>query len=160
MSWTVLLWSTIVVVRSLSCVQLLATPGTAASQASLSFTVSQSLLKFMSFESVVPQPSHPLSPSFSSSPQSFPASESFPMSWLITSGSQSIWASASASVLRINIQDWFPLRLTGLICLLFKGLSRVFSNTTFKSINSSVLSFHYSPTLTSIHDYWKNHSFN
>ena len=69
---------------------------------------------------------------FSSCPQSFPASRSFPMSWLFTSGSQSIGTSAlaSASVLLMNIQGWFPLGLTGLISLLSRGLSRVFSNTT------------------------------
>ena len=64
--------------------------------------------------------------------QTFPASLSFPMSWLFTSGDQSIGASASASVLPVNIQDWFPLVLTDLISLQSKGLSRVFSNTTVK----------------------------
>ena len=67
---------------------------------------------------------------FCSCLQSFPASGSFPMSRLFTSGDQSIGASASASVLPMNIQGWFPLGLTGLISLLSKGLSRVFSNTT------------------------------
>ena len=62
--------------------------------------------------------------------QSFPASASFPMSWLFTLGGQSIGASASASVLPMNIQDWFLLGLTGLISLLSKELSRVFSNIT------------------------------
>ena len=62
--------------------------------------------------------------------QSFPAPESFPMSQFFASGGQSIGASTSASVLPVNIQDWFPLRLTGLISLQSKGLSRVFSNTT------------------------------
>ena len=66
---------------------------------------------------------------FSSCLQSFPASGSFPMSHLFAWGGQSIGASASASVLPMNIQDWFPLRLTGLISLESKGLSRVFSNT-------------------------------
>ena len=61
---------------------------------------------------------------------SFPASGSFPTSRLFASGSQSIGASASASVLPVNIQDWFPSRLTGLISLLSKGFSRVFSSTT------------------------------
>ena len=65
---------------------------------------------------------------FSSCPQSFPASGSFLMSWLFVSGGQSI--GASASVLPMNIQDWFPLGLTGLISLQSKRLSRVFSNTT------------------------------
>ena len=67
---------------------------------------------------------------FSSCPQSFPASRSFPVNQLFTSGGQSIVASASASVLPMNIQDWFPLGLTSLISLLFRGLSRVFSSTT------------------------------
>ena len=88
--------------------------------------------------------------------QSFPASGSFPMSRLFASGGQSIGVSASASVLPMNIQDWFPLRLAGLISLLSKGLSRAFSSTTVRSINSSALSFLYSPALTSISDYWKN----
>ena len=69
-------------------------------------------------------------PSFSYCPQSFPASGSFPVSWLFTSAGQSIGVSASASVLPMNIQDWFLLGLTGWICLQSKGLSRVFSNTT------------------------------
>ena len=76
------------------------------------------------------QPSHPLSPPSPSCPQSFPASGSFPMSQLFTSGGQIIGSSASVSVLPMNIQGWFPLVLTGLISLLAKGLSRVFSITT------------------------------
>ena len=63
-------------------------------------------------------------------PQSFPASGCFPMSWLFASGGQSIGASVSVSVLPMNIQDWFPLGLTGLISLQFKGLSRVFFSIT------------------------------
>ena len=70
--------------------------------------------------------------SFSSCLQSFPASGSFPMSQFFTSGGQSIGVSASASVLPMNIQDWFPLGWTGWISLLSKGLSRVFSNTTIQ----------------------------
>ena len=91
--------------------------------------------------------------------QPFPAPGSFPMSQFFTSGGQSTGISASASVLQMNIQDWFPLGWTGWISLQSKGLSRVFSNTTVQSTNSSAFSFLYSPTLTSIHDYWKNHSF-
>ena len=75
------------------------------------------------------QPSSPLS-SFLLLPSIFPSIRVFPMSWLCTSGGQSIRASISASVLPMNIQDWFPLGLTGLISLQSKGLSRVFSNTT------------------------------
>ena len=68
--------------------------------------------------------------SFSSCPQLFPASASLPMGWLFASAGHSIGASASASVLPMNIQDWFPLGLTGLISLQSRGLSRVFCNTT------------------------------
>jgi len=111
-------------------VQLFATPWTAACQASLSFTISWSLLKFMSIESVKLSNHLILCFPFSFCLQSFPASVSFQMSQLFTSGSQSIGASASASVFPINIQGWFPLGLTGLISLQSKGLSRVFSKTT------------------------------
>ena len=85
---------------------------------------------------------------FSSRLQSFPASGSFPVSRLFTSGGQSI--GASASVLPMNIQDWFPLGWTGWISLMSKGLSRVFSNTTVQKLNSLVSSFLYAPTLISI----------
>ena len=99
-------------------------------QASLFFTVSLSLLKFTSIDLVMPYtlliPSSP----FFSCPQSFPASEAFPMSWLFTSGGQRVGASASASVLPMNTQGWFPFRLTGLISLQSKRLSRFFYNTT------------------------------
>ena len=64
--------------------------------------------------------------------QSFPASWSFPVSWLLASGGQSIGVSASASVLPMNIQGWFPLGLTGLIFLKSKGLSRAFFSTTIR----------------------------
>ena len=78
-----------------------------------------------------PTTSSPVVP-FSSCPQSFPASGSFPMSQLFTSGGQSIGVSASVSVPPMNMQSWFPLGLTGLISLLSKGLSRVFSSTTIQ----------------------------
>ena len=81
------------------------------------------------------------------------------MSQLFASAGQSIGASASASVLPTNIQGSFPLGLTGLISLLSKGLSRVFSAPQFKSINSLALSLLYGPTLTLVHDYWKNYGF-
>ena len=74
--------------------------------------------------------SHPTIFPLLSYPQSFPVSESFPMSWLFISGGQSIGASASTSVLPMNIQSWFPLGLTGLIALLSKELSRLFFSTT------------------------------
>ena len=96
---------------------------------------------------------------FSSCLQSFPASGSFPMNQFFTSGGQSIGASASASVLPMNIQDWFPLGLTSLSSLQSQGLSRVFSNTTVQKHQFFCTQLFYSPTHTSIHDYWKNHSF-
>ena len=80
---------------------------------------------------------------FSSCCQSFPASGSFPMSQFFTSGGQSIGVSATASVLPVNSQGWFPLRLTGLISLLFKGLPRVFSkHQFFGTLPSSWFSSH------------------
>ena len=105
---------------------------------------------------------HPTVPTsdtpFSSCSQSFPASGSFPMSWRFSSGGQS--TRASASVLPRNIQHWFPLGLTSFISLQSKGLSRVFSSTTvqkhqFFGAQHSL----YGVTITSVHDYWKNHSF-
>ena len=106
------------------------TQWTAACQASLSFTIFWSLLKLVCIESVMPSNHLILVIPFSSCLQSFPASGSFTVSWLFVSGGQSIETSASASVPPLNIQDRFPLELTGLISLQSKGLSRVFSNTT------------------------------
>ena len=105
-------------------------PMEGARQDSLSITNSQSLLKLMSFESMMPSNHFILCDPFSSCLQSFPAYGSFPMSLLFKSGGQSIAVSPSASVLPMNIHDWFPLGLTGWISLQSKGLSRVFSNTT------------------------------
>ena len=93
---------------------------------------------------------------FSSYALSFPASGSFPMSWLFILGDQSIGASPSASALPVNLQHWFPLRLTGLISLQSKGLSRVFSRPQFESLNYLVLSLFDGPALTPIYDYWRN----
>ena len=115
-------------IQSHSHVQLFATPWTAACQASLSITNSGGYPSSCPLSrwchptissSVVP---------FSSCPQSFPASGSFQMSQLFTSGGQSI--GVSASVFPMNTQDWSPLGWTGWISLQSKGLSRVFSNTT------------------------------
>ena len=117
----------------LSRLQLFETQWTAACQPSLSLIISRSLLKLMSIESVMPS-NHLISSvaPFSSCPQSFPASASFLMSRFFTSSGQSTGASASASasVLPMNIQNRFPLGWTGYIFLLSKGLSRVFSSTT------------------------------
>ena len=95
---------------------------------------------------------------FSSHLQSFPASASFPMSQLFTWGGQRAGVSASASVLPMNIQDWFPRDgLAGSPCSP-RDSQESSPKPQFKSINTSAPSFLYSPTLTSIHDYWKNHS--
>ena len=104
---------------------------------------------------------HPTIPSsgipFSFCLQSFPASRCFQMSQFFTTCGQSIGVSASKSVLPLNIKGWFPLRYSGFPC---RPRDSQESSPTpqFKSINSSALSFLYSPTLTSIHDHWKNHS--
>ena len=114
----------LIVVQSLSRVWRFATPWTAACQASLSFTISQSLLKLMSIESVMLSDHHILCHPFLLLPSIFPSiffPESFPMSRLFTSGGQSI--GISASVLPVNIQGWLPLGFTDLISLVSKGLS-------------------------------------
>ena len=147
-------------VQSLSRVQLFATPWTAAWQASPSITNSQSSFKLMCVESVMPSSYLIFCRPLLVPPSSFPASGSFPMSQFFASGGQSIGVLASASVLPVNIQDWFPLGWTGWNSLQSRGLSKESSPTPqFRSINSSALSFLYSPTLTSIHDHWINHSF-
>ena len=150
------------IVELLSPVWLFATPWTAAPQASLSITNSRSLLKLMSIELVMPS-NHlilclPLPLLFLQSlPTSgpFPVSQFFPVRW------PKYWGfSASASVLPVNIQGWFPLGWTDLISLCPRGSQESSPTPQFKSINSLVLSFLYSPTLTSIHDYQENYSLN
>ena len=132
--WSEIGWLTEIQCLSFSSVQMLShfwhftTPCTAAHQASRSITNSQSLFKLISIKSVMPSnhliPCHP----FSSCLQSFSASGSFLRSQFFALGAQSI--GASASVLPMNIQDWFPLGWTAWISLQSKRLSRVFSNTT------------------------------
>ena len=102
-----------------------------------------------------PAISSPVVP-FSSCPQSLPASESFPVSQLFTWGGQSTGVLALASVLPMNTQDWLiSFRMDWLDLL---AVQRSSPTPQFKSINSLVFSFLHSPTLTSIHDYWQNHS--
>ena len=138
-------------VQAHSRVRLFETPWTAACQASLSITNSWSLLKLHWVGDAI-QPSHPLLSPF---PPVFSLSQHQSLFKWITftfaSGGQSIGASASAPILPMNIQDWFPLGLTGLIW----DSQESSSTPQFKSINSLVLSFLYGPTLTSIHNYWK-----
>ena len=119
-------------VQSLSRVWLFATPWIAARQASLSITNSRSLLKLTSIELVMPSNHLILYCPLLLLPSIFPSFGYFPVSQLFSSGGQSIGVSASASVLPKNIQNWFPLGLTGWNSLQSKGLSRVFSNTTVK----------------------------
>ena len=142
-------------VQSLNRVQLFATPWTAARQASLSITNSRSSLGLTSIESVMPSSVVP----FSFCLQSFPASGSFQMSQLFAS---------VAKVLEFQLQhqsfQWI-FRTDFLLDWLLlspccpSDSQRVFCNITVQKHHSSMLSFHYSPTATSIHDYWKNHSF-
>ena len=108
-------------VQSLSCVRLFVTPWITAHQASLSITNSRSSNSHPSSQWCHPAISSSVVP-FPSCPQSLPASGSFPMSQLLASGGQSIRTSASALVLPMNIQGWFPLGLTGLFSLLSTGL--------------------------------------
>ena len=117
-------------VQSLSRVRLFVTPWTAAHQASLSITNSQSLLKLMSIESVMPSNHLILCHPLLFLPSIFPSIRVFSMSQSFASGGQSIGVSASTSVLAMNTQDWSPLGWTGWISLQSKRLSRVFSNTT------------------------------
>ena len=116
--------------RSLSCVWFFVTPWTATRKASLSITNSQILLKLMSIELVTLSNHLILCHPLLLLPSIISNIGSFPMSQFFASVGQSIRVSASASVLPMNIQDWFPLGWTGWISLQFKGVSRVFSNTT------------------------------
>ena len=117
-------------VQSLSRVWLFATPWITAHQVSLSITNSWSSPKLKCIELVMPSSHLILCRPLLLLPPVPPSIRAFPMSQLFTSGGQSIGVSASASALPMNTQNWFPLRWTGWISLLFKGLSRVFSNTT------------------------------
>ena len=119
-------------VQLLSRVQLFATPWIAARQTSLSITNSWSLPKLTSIESVMPFSHLIRGRPFLQLPQPLPASGSFPMSQLFAWGGQSIGVSVLTSFLPMNTQDWSPLGWTGWISLQSKGLSRVFSNTTFQ----------------------------
>ena len=144
------IWTSVVVAdQSLSHDQFFATPWTAACQASLSFTLSVSLLELMSIDWVMPSNHLVLCHPLLLLPLIFPSIGVF-SNVIFSSGGQSIGASTSASVLPMNIHGWFPLGLTGLISLQSKGLSRVFSKTTVQ--NSLILRLLYGPTLTSIHD--------
>ena len=145
-------------VQLLSHVWLFVTPWTTALQASLSITNSQSLPKLMPIELVMLYSHLILCCPLLLPPSMFPRIRVFQMSQLFTSSVQSIGVSTSTSVLPMNTQDWSPLGWTVWISLQSKGLSRVFSNTTIQKHQFFWRSAFFSPTLTSIHDYWKNHS--
>ena len=145
-------------VHLLSHVHLFATPWTAACQASMSITNSQSLLRLMSIESVMPSNHLILCRPLLLLPSVFPSIRVF-SNQSFTSGGQSIGVSAWTSVLPMNTQDWSPLGWTGWSPCSPRDSQESSPTPQFKSINSLVLSFLYSPTFTSIHDYWKHCSF-
>ena len=142
------------VVQLLSGVHFFVTPWTAAGQAALSFTISELAQTHVHWVGDAIQPSHPVAPF--SCPQSFPASGSFPMHWLFTSGGQSI--GASASVFPMNIQGWFPLDSLVWFPFCPRDSQESSLEPQFESICSLMLNLLYGSTLISIHDYWKNHS--
>ena len=144
---------------SCSIVSNSATPWTAARQASLSFTISWSLLKLMSMESMMPSNHHIFCHLLLLLPSIFPSIRVFSNESALHVKQPKYWPLSSASVLLMNMQDRFHLGLTGLISLKPKGLSKVFSKTTIQKHEFFGIQLLYGPTLTSIHDYWKNHSF-
>ena len=146
-------------VHLLSLTRLFETPWTTARQASLSITHSWSLPRLMSIELVMPSSHLILCHPLLLLPSIFPSIKVFSNESALCINTSKYWISASISVLSMNTQDWSPLGWIGWISLQSKGLSRVFSNTTVQKHHPLVLSFLYSPTLTSIHDYWKNHRF-
>ena len=149
----------IAVAQSLSHVWLFVTPWTAACQCSLPFTISQSLLRFRSTVLMVASNHLILCCSLLLLPSIFPSIRVFFNGQVFVSGGQSTGASASVSVLPMNIQDWFSLDgLVGSPCCP-RASQESSATPQFKSIYSLVLSFLYSPTLTSIPNYWKSHSF-
>jgi len=152
------LWPQFSSVQSLSRVWVFVTPWTGAGQASLSITNSRSSLKLSSNKFMMPSCHLILCRRLLLLSQSLPASGSFPMSLLFTWGGQRTGVSALASLLPKNTQDWSPLEWTSWISYSPRDSQESSPTPQFKSINSSVLSFPYSPTLTSVHDHWKNHS--
>ena len=135
-------------VQSPSHIQPFATSWTAARQASLPFIISWSLLKLTSIESMIPSNHLILCGPLLLLPSVFSSIRSFPMSQLFTSVGQSIGTSASVLVLPMNIQSWFSLGLTGLISLLSKEVSRIFSSTTIQKHQFFDAQPSYGPTLS------------
>ena len=156
--WIFLKWKRDNVVQSQRRVQLFAAPWSTALQTSLSFTVSQALFKFMSIESVMSSCHLILCNPLPLLPSIYPSIRVFffffPMSWLFTPIGQSIRASASALVPPMNIVDW----LVGSACSP-RDTQKSSQAPQFKNMYSSMLSLVYGWTLTSVHDYRKDHSF-
>ena len=145
-----------VVVQSLSHVWLLATPWTTVRQASLSFSISRSLLKLMSVELVMPSNYFLLCCPHLFLRSVFPSITVFSKELALHINGASASASASTSVLPVNVQGWFPLGWTGLISLQCQGLSRVFSATVGKH-HFLPFSLLFGSFLTSVHDYLNKH---
>ena len=149
----------VVVLQSLNCVQLFENTWTAGHQVSLSFTIFWSLLKLLSTESGMPSNHLTTVIPFSSCPQSFPVSGYFLISLLFASGGHSIGAYFSISPSN-EYSGLIPFRIDWFDLLAAQGTLQEFSPAShFESITSSRFSLFYGPTLTSIHDYSKNHSF-
>ena len=146
-------------VQLLSHVRLFATPWISACQASLSITNSRSSLRLMSIESVMPSSHLILCRLLLLLPSVFLSIKIFSNKSPLHRGGQSIRTSASASVLPMNIQGWSPLGWTGWISLRPRDSQESSPTPQFKGTNSLVLSLFYGPNLTSIHEYWKDHSF-
>ena len=145
-------------VQSLSRVQLFATPWTAAHQASLSIANSQSLLKLMSIESVMPSSHLILCRPLLLPPSIIPSIRVFSDESVLHKRWPEYWSFSFSMSPSSEYPGLISFRMDWLDFLAVQGTSKVFSNTTVQSISSSVLSFLYSPTFTSIHDHRKNHS--
>ena len=145
-------------VQLFSCVLFFVTPWITVRQASLSITNSRSSFKLTSIELVMPSSHLILCRPLFLLPPIPPSIRSFPMNQLFTWGGQSTGVSASASFPPKKSQGWSPSEWTGWISLQSKGLSRIFSNTTVQKHQFFSAQLSLIPSLTSIHDYWKNQS--
>ena len=149
----------VVVFQSLSHIQLFVTLWTVVCHASLAFTTVPSLLRLMPIESMMPFNHLILCCPIFSCPESFQQQGLFPLSQLLASGDQSIGSLASALVLPMSIQGWFPLGLAGWSPCCPRGSQESSPVSQLKSMNSLAPSLLYCPNITSIHDYWNSHGF-
>ena len=153
------IYAFVVIVQLLIHVQLFVTPWTAAQQASLSFAIAQSFLKFMSNESVMPSNHFILCRSLLLLPSIFPSIGVFSNESVLCIRWPKYWTFSFSISPSNEYSGLISFRMDWLDILAVQGTQDSSPTPQFKNINSSVLSFVYSPTLTSIHDYWKNHSF-